>query len=55
MRYIDNFEFADLKYEVKEGPQIVIKDVQTSETLSLRTSDSVGVDLKPGWFSPLTW
>lgn len=49
VRYIDNYEFADLKYEIKEGPQIVIKDIQvrgntfTKEKVVLRE-----IDLEPG-------
>jgi outer membrane protein insertion porin family len=49
VRYIDNYEFADLKYEISEGPQIIIKDIQvsgnsfTKEKVILRE-----LDLQPG-------
>lgn len=29
IKYVDNYEFADITYELKEGPQIKIKDIQT--------------------------
>lgn len=49
VRFLDNYEFADLKYEIVEGPQIVIKDIQvrgntfTKSKVILRE-----IDLKPG-------
>lgn len=58
INYVDNLEFADLTYEIKEGPQIHVKDIKvrgnsfTKEKVILReldvapgdvlTSDSVG-------------
>lgn len=49
VRYMDNYEFADLKYEIHEGPQILIKDIQvrgntfTKEKVIMRE-----IDLEPG-------
>lgn len=45
VKYVDNFEFADITYELKEGPQIRIKDVHvrgndfTKEKVALREVD----------------
>ncbi len=45
IKYVDNFEFADITYEFKEGPQIRIKDVRvrgnnfTEEKVAIRELD----------------
>jgi outer membrane protein insertion porin family len=45
VKYMDNFEFADIAYEFKEGPQIRIKDVQvrgntfTKDKVAIRELD----------------
>lgn len=49
IRYLDNFEFADLKYEIVEGPQIVIKDIQVrGNTFTKGKVILREIDLKPG-------
>ncbi len=45
VKYMDNFEFADIAYEFREGPQIRIKDVQvrgntfTKDKVAIRELD----------------
>ncbi|MCB9072401.1 MAG: BamA/TamA family outer membrane protein [Bdellovibrionaceae bacterium] len=45
IRYLDNYEFADLKYEISEGPQVIVKDIKvvgnnfTKEHVILRELD----------------
>lgn len=49
VRYIDNYEFADLKYEIVEGPQIVIKDIQVrGNTFTKSKVIMREIDLQPG-------
>lgn len=49
IHYLPDFEFADLKYEIKEGPKIIVKDIQvrgnekTKEKVILRE-----LDIAPG-------
>jgi outer membrane protein insertion porin family len=49
INYVDNFEFADLTYNIKEGPQIRVKEIQvrgntfTKEKVILRE-----LDMEPG-------
>ncbi len=49
VKYMDNFEFADIAFEFREGPQIRIKDVQVRGNTF--TNDKVAIrelDLSPG-------
>jgi outer membrane protein insertion porin family len=49
IKYVDNYEFADISFEFKEGPQIHIKDVLVRGNTF--TKDKVAIrelDLKPG-------
>lgn len=45
VKYVDNFEFADIYYEFREGPQIRIKDIQvrgnsfTKDKVAIRELD----------------
>lgn len=49
VRYMDNYEFADLKYEITEGPQIVIKDIQVrGNTFTKGKVVLREIDLRPG-------
>lgn len=49
IRYLPEYEFADLKYEIKEGPKVIVKDIQvrgnekTKEKVILRE-----LDITPG-------
>lgn len=49
VRYVDNYAFADLRFEIEEGPQIIIKNIEvrgnsfTKDKVVLRE-----IDLEPG-------